>query len=90
MACVMTRSPFAQDIDIEAIGCGLWVAPGDVAGWRQALTTLMSDPDRRAEMGAAGRRFAERGWNAEAFGAGVVEIMRRHAARSGDVGLAGG
>jgi hypothetical protein len=68
---VMTRTP-AIDLDVEAIGCGLLVEPGDVAGWRAALERLGRDPALRARMGAAGRTFAEAGWNSAAFGAAVV------------------
>jgi glycosyltransferase involved in cell wall biosynthesis len=64
------------DVDVEAIGCGLRVAPGDVRGFRDALGALLGDPARRAAMGAAGRAFAERGWNAAAFGRTVVHAVR--------------
>lgn len=73
---VMTRSPMI-DVDIEAEGCGIWVAEGDVAGWVDALRTLAADPTRRAAMGSAGRAFAERSWNAEIFGQGVIEAVRQ-------------
>ncbi len=74
---VMTRSPTALDVDIEAIGCGIWVEVGDVDGWRRALSELMSDAALRDRMGAAGREFAEQGWNQQSYGAGVVEAVDR-------------
>jgi hypothetical protein len=74
---VMTRSPTALDVDIEAIGCGILVDIGDVDGWRRALSRLMSDAALRSQMGAAGRKFAEQGWNQEAYGTRVVEIVDR-------------
>ncbi len=74
---VMTRSPTALDVDIEAIGCGIWVDVGDVDGWQRALSQLMSDAALRDRMGAAGRRFAEQGWNQQSYGARVVEIVDR-------------
>ena len=74
---VMTRSPTALDVDIEAIGCGFWVDVGDVDGWRGALSLLMSDAALRTRMGAAGRRFAEQGWNQQSYGSRVVEIIDR-------------
>ena len=74
---VMTRSPLALDVDIEAIGCGIWVDVGDVDGWGRALSQLMSDASLRDRMGAAGRKFAEQGWNQESYGACVVEIVGR-------------
>ena len=74
---VMTRSPTALDVDIESIGCGIWVDVGDVDGWRKALSRLMSDAALRDRMGAAGRRFAEQGWNQQSYGARLVEIVDR-------------
>jgi hypothetical protein len=74
---VMTRSPTSLDVDIEAIGCGIWVDLGDVDGWRRALSQLMSDAALRDRMGEAGRKFAEQGWNQRSYGARVVEIVDR-------------
>jgi glycosyltransferase involved in cell wall biosynthesis len=79
---VMTRNDFI-DVDIEAIGCGIWVAPGDVAAWRQALDSLMADPARRRAMGAAGRAFADRDWNYDLFCQQLLRaIARVHEPRS--------
>ena len=71
---VATRSPYFP-FDIEAIGCGLWVDAGDADGWTRAIERLMGDPGARAEMGAAGRRFAEREWNYDAFCRGLSELI---------------
>ncbi len=70
---VMTRN---DDFDPEAVGCGIAVDAGDVAGWRDALLTLAGDPGLRAQMGRRGREFAETGYNAAAFGAAVVDAVR--------------
>jgi colanic acid biosynthesis glycosyl transferase WcaI len=48
----------ARDAD-----CGLVVLPGDPAAMAQALRALAADPARRAQMGANGRRYAERELN---------------------------
>jgi glycosyltransferase involved in cell wall biosynthesis len=72
----MTRSRFI-DVDIEAIGCGIWVDVGDAEGWRTALAQLDNDPDLRQEMGRRGREFAERHHNAALFGRGVVDAVTR-------------
>jgi glycosyltransferase involved in cell wall biosynthesis len=72
---VMTRTPYV-DVDLAAVGCGVWVEPGDVRGWRDALRDLASDPAAAAEMGANGRAYAEREWNAEAFGRVVAGVVR--------------
>jgi glycosyltransferase involved in cell wall biosynthesis len=71
---VATRSPYFP-FDIEAVGCGLWVDPSDGDGWTRALARLTGDPEARAEMGAAGRRFAEREWNYDAFCRGLSALI---------------
>ena len=73
---VATKSPYFP-FDIEAVGCGIWVDAEDVDGWVRALGELLSDADARVEMGAAGRRFAERNWNYEAFCGALSELVRR-------------
>lgn len=71
---VATRSPYFP-FDVEAIGCGLWVDAGDADGWTRAIERLMGDPGARTEMGTAGRQFAERGWNYDAFCRGLSELI---------------
>jgi glycosyltransferase involved in cell wall biosynthesis len=71
---VATRSAYFP-FDIEAVGCGVWVAAGDADGWRRALGELLSDGAARREMGAAGRRFAEREWNYERFCARLSDLI---------------
>lgn len=71
---VMTRTPYI-DVDIEAVGCGIWVDKGDVDGWERALRELCGDADRRRSMGARGRQYAETTWNAELFGAGLLRVL---------------
>lgn len=70
---VITRSPYTP-IDVEAIGCGIVVEPGDVDGFVAAIET-MRDPMTRGEMGARGRRFAEQSWNYDIFGAELVKLI---------------
>ncbi len=71
---VATRSRYFP-FDIEAIGCGIWVKPGDRQGWRTALAALLADPDRRRAMGSAGRRYAERSCNYKIFGDGLIAAV---------------
>jgi hypothetical protein len=63
---VMTRNPFI-DIDIEGVGCGRWVAPGDESGWAAAITEILSDPDQLVAMGDRAREYADRHWNYDHF-----------------------
>jgi glycosyltransferase involved in cell wall biosynthesis len=79
---VMTRTD-AIDFDPERVGCGITVAPGDVGGWREALARLSADSRLRAETGLRGRRYAERGYNARAFGDGIVTAVRTALERAG-------
>jgi glycosyltransferase involved in cell wall biosynthesis len=70
---VMTKSPYTP-VDVAAIGCGIVVAPGDVDGWIAAINTLR-DPEVRTDMGTRGRRYAERHWNYEMFGAALLDLV---------------
>jgi glycosyltransferase involved in cell wall biosynthesis len=72
---VMTRTPF-QPFDLEEVGCGIWVDPGDVDGWVDALGRLAADSSLRKEMGARGRRFAEDHLNADLFGQRLLQVFR--------------
>ena len=73
---VMTRNRFF-DLDVEAVGCGRLVEPGDVAGLAAALREVWSDPEKAAAMGAAGRRHLEGSLNYETFGRDLVAALRR-------------
>jgi glycosyltransferase involved in cell wall biosynthesis len=73
---LMTRTPFI-DVDIEEVGCGLWIDHGDVEGWRAAISLLRDDPELGSEMGRRGRSFAERSWNSRLFGEAVLSALRR-------------
>lgn len=70
---IMTRSSY-MPVDVEAVGCGIGVDMGDVQGWIDALSEL-SDPTVRAEMGANGRRYAEREWNYAIFGKQLEAVL---------------
>jgi glycosyltransferase involved in cell wall biosynthesis len=71
---ILTRSPYI-DVDVEAIGCGWSVAPGDVRGWSELLSAAMSDRERLERMGRAGRAWAERNLNAKLFSAGLRQVL---------------
>jgi glycosyltransferase involved in cell wall biosynthesis len=71
---ILTRTPYF-DFDIERIGCGWWVAPGDVRGWSELLRAAMADRDRLEQMGRAGRAWAGEHLNARLFGEGVQRVL---------------
>lgn len=73
-ALILTRSPYF-DFDIEEIGCGWWVQPGDVRGWRERLEHAMSDRARLEEMGRAGRVWAEQHLNERLFTQGLRGVL---------------
>lgn len=70
---IVTRNRF-HPFDIEKIGCGVLVDPGDVEGWIAALHKL-SDPTVRHEMGERGRRFAETSWNNSIWNRSLTRIF---------------
>ncbi len=71
---ILTRAPYF-DFDIEEIGCGWWVEPGDTRGWARLLSAAMSDRERLDEMGRAGRAWADERFNARLFEDGVREVL---------------
>ena len=71
---LMTRNANI-DVDIEQIGCGRWVDPGDLSGWTDGLRELMSDPHLRHSMGERGREYAQREWNHRSFGDHLVKVV---------------
>lgn len=56
---VMTRNRWL-DFDPEREGVGLSVAPGDVAGWRAAIDSILGDAERQRDMGRRAREVAAR------------------------------
>jgi glycosyltransferase involved in cell wall biosynthesis len=48
---------------VEEFGCGIWVPPEDGAALASALRELATSPNAVEEMGAAGRRLAERAFS---------------------------
>jgi glycosyltransferase involved in cell wall biosynthesis len=71
---ILTRAPYF-DFDIEQIGCGWWVEPGDVRGWSERLTAAMADRDRLDQMGRAGRAWAEQHLSERLFTAGLRRVL---------------
>jgi hypothetical protein len=72
---VMTRTPYL-DLDIEREGFGVFIQPGDVRGWRDALNALADDPARRMAMGKAARAFAEERWNYGRFCSALNDALQ--------------
>ena len=71
---IMTRTDRLA-FDLEGEGVGLWVEPGDVAGWRRALTRLLDDPATTRNMGERGRALCEERYNMEVFSTRLAAIL---------------
>jgi glycosyltransferase involved in cell wall biosynthesis len=54
---------------------GLLVAPGDVPAWIESLASLIGDPDRRVQMGAAGRAQARERFSSVRIAAEFGKIL---------------
>lgn len=79
---IMTRHKLI-DIDLEVEGIGRWVAPGDVAGWAEALRWFDTHPTESAEMGKRARSLAETRLNLDMFAEHMRSIFERTLDRAG-------
>jgi glycosyltransferase involved in cell wall biosynthesis len=73
LACVATEVSAIPEL-IEGEVTGLLTPPGDPTALAQALATLICDPARRAQLGAAGERRVRRLF---AMGPGIDVLARR-------------
>jgi glycosyltransferase involved in cell wall biosynthesis len=74
---IMTRNPWL-DIDVEQLGIGIWVAPGDVNGWRDAIQYLDERPDAALAMGSRARALVDQGGRSSAaFAEQVMAVFER-------------
>lgn len=73
---LMTRHDLLA-FDVETEGVGLWVDPGDVAGWRRAIQRLLADPQEARRMGGRGRMLCETRYNMDVFAAGLARVLCR-------------
>jgi len=72
---IMTRNPYI-DIDIEALGIGIWVDAGDVAGWKSAISKLLADPGLALEMGERARQLCEKDFNIRQFSESLARVFK--------------
>lgn len=71
---IVTRHPLL-DIDVEREGIGRVVAPGDVAGWADAMRWFAENPAAAQAMGRRARAFAESRRNYALFCAEVCALL---------------
>ena len=72
-----TRNP-QMPMDIEAEGCGFWLEPKDVEGWKEKLRFIADNPEQAETMGKRGRALAERYYNIKQCGKEVANIIKRY------------
>ena len=81
MACetplVVSRAGAIPEVVGEDGECALLVPPGDVQELAGAIATLLDDPERRAAMGAAGRRRVEEKFSWRAVAEATVAAYER-------------
>ncbi len=73
---IMTKNP-GIDIDIEAAGIGIWVEPGDVKGWRDAIDYLIANPEKARDMGKRGRELCENRYNLDRFSSQLALAIQK-------------
>lgn len=73
-AVILTRTPFI-DIDVDAEGCGISVAPGDTEGWAKGIRFLQEHPGEAERMGRRGRGLCEQRYHAAAFGQALAGLL---------------
>lgn len=71
---ICTRNP-KFEMDIEKEGAGIYVDYNDVEGWKQAINYLYTHPEEAKQMGANGRKLAEREFNLEYYSRELSEIL---------------
>ncbi len=65
---IVTRTGAMPDeLDVEKVGCGLFVPPENPAALAEAMTWIMGNPDEARRMGEAGRRMCEKHYHLSAF-----------------------
>jgi len=83
MACGLPviASPVGVNAQIVEHGVNGFLASTDIE-WKNALQTLLQDPDLRRRMGAAGRRKVEREYSLQVWGPRVAQMLRDVANRA--------
>jgi len=77
MACGLpvVASPVGVNRQIVEHGVNGFLAETDDE-WREALATLVADPDLRRRMGAAGRKKVEADYSLQVYGPKVAAMLR--------------
>ena len=81
-AVIATRTTGQTDVITDGEN-GLTVAPGDVAGWRQAIARLRDDPALRERLGRNARRWVEENATLDRWAARIAHAVREAAVPGG-------
>ncbi len=79
-AVVATRTAGLADVISDGEN-GLLVAPGDVEGWRTAITRLRADPALRERLGRSARRWVEENATLDRWAARLADALAGAAER---------
>ncbi len=82
-AVVATRTAGQEMLGIVREGeTGMLVEPGDVQGWRRAVTYLLGHPEEAARMGRRARSLVEEGLSMEGYVREMVSVVESVAAEA--------
>ncbi len=84
---IITTSTTGQKDAIRQGENGLYVAPGDVDGWRKAITRLLDSPEEAQRMGDQARRDMETSLSLEHWVARIAAVIRNLHARRVERGV---
>jgi len=77
-AVVATRTAGLEALGVLEHGeTGVFVSPGDVEGWSQAICYLLKHPEKVAQMGRRARTIVDKGLNLDGYVKQVVDIIHR-------------
>lgn len=75
------RGPQVIGLPSDPGATGIYVKPGDAAGFRAAIQKLATDPALRERLGTAGRASVERNFQVEQFAERFAEVIRAAGSR---------
>ncbi|WP_158224876.1 glycosyltransferase family 4 protein [Brunnivagina elsteri] len=71
---IMTRNQLVN-IDIEKENIGIWVEPGDVQGWKNAIAYLFEHPEEAKAMGKRAKKLCETKYNTRIFATKLACVL---------------
>lgn len=73
---IVTRTgAMPEELDVEKLGCGLFVPPENPAALAEAMNWIMANPDKAQEMGKAGRRLCEQHYHLSTFASRLHDLF---------------